>query len=50
MLKKASDLVPCGVYAIERDGCIEILNLPMLPADIKRFRRDVKGVRIYANE
>ncbi len=53
LLKTASELVPCGIYAIEHigKGYIELMNAPMTPAEIKAKRKEYGkiGVKVYAN-
>ena len=52
LLKVASDLVPLGIYAIEREGYMELMNEPMLHSEIKRKRKEYGrlGWNVYANE
>lgn len=53
LLKVASDLVPCGIYALEHigKGYIELCNEPMTPAEIKAKRKEYgkAGIKVYAN-
>lgn len=54
LLKEASDLVPHGIFAVESidKGYIEICNIPMSRAEIKKARKDYgrRGFKVYANE
>lgn len=51
MLVMASDLVPCGIYALKINDYIELRNDPMSPEEIKKEKRKYKkaGVKVYAN-
>ena len=53
LLNVASEQVPSGIYAIEHigKGYIELMNMPMTPAEIKKARKEYgkAGVKIYAN-
>ena len=53
LLKVAGELVPQGIFAVEiiGKGYIELVNMPMSPAEIKKKRKEYgkKGMRIYAN-
>ena len=51
LLKIASELVPSGIYAIEHNGYMELMNTPMTRSEIKKKRKEYgrAGWRIYAN-
>lgn len=51
LMSKASKQVKRGIYAIERKGLVELVNIPLSVTQIKRIRREQKkqGVKIYAN-
>jgi len=53
LLKVASEQVPNGIFAIEHigKGYIELMNLPMTNAEIKKARKEYgrKGIKVYAN-
>lgn len=53
LLNVASEQVPQGIYAIEMigKGYIELLNLPMNSAEIKKKRKEYgkQGFKVYAN-
>ena len=53
LLDIASEQVPQGIYAIEMigKGYIELLNLPMNSAEIKKKRKEYgkHGFKVYAN-
>ena len=53
LLDVASDLVPCGIYAIEKigKGYIELMNQPMTPAEVKKARKEYgkQGYKVYSN-
>lgn len=52
LLKTASELVPFGIYALKKDGYIELRN-DQFPsrAQLKRARRGFKseGFKVYCN-
>ena len=51
LLKTASALVPCGIYGIEKDGYMQLMNVPMTPAEVKQKRREYgrKGIKVHYN-
>ena len=52
LLKIASEQVPQGIYAVERNGYIELMNQPMTSKEIKIKRKEFgrQGWKVYANE
>ena len=52
LLKVASELVPSGIYAIERNGYMELMNSTLTHSEIKRKRKEYGrlGWKVYANE
>lgn len=53
LLQVASDLVPNGIYAVEKKdkGYMELVNLPMSPEGIKKTVKEYgqQGWKVYAN-
>lgn len=53
LLKVASEYVPCGIYGLEHigKGYIELMNVPMKPAEVKQKRKEYgkAGIKVYAN-
>ena len=52
LLNIASELVPSGIYAIERNGYIELMNTELTHSEIKKKRKEYgrAGWKVYANE
>lgn len=52
LLQIASDLVPCGIYAVERNNCCELKNESYeLPSELRDAVETYKkeGYKVHAN-
>ena len=53
LLKVASENVPFGIYAIEKDGQAELMNIQCKSmSELKRYKRTYKekGFKVYENK
>ena len=51
LIAVASELVPCGIYAVRKKGYVELRNDPMSKTKLREARRHYKklGFKVYAN-
>lgn len=51
LLEIAKEQVSLGIYALEKKGYLEIVNMPMSRTELKKAKRELKkmGFKVYSN-